>query len=108
MCIRDRAITYTNYGDLLKDSNKKIEYYLKSKALWDKYQPNSLLSISNNISIANFYREIAEDEKLQKENNLSRAEALNKAEKLLLEQVNNCKKIKHRGKNCLLYTSRCV
>lgn len=101
------AITYTNYGDLLKDSNKKIEYYLKSKALWDKYQPNSLLSISNNISIANFYREIAEDEKLQKENNLSRAEALNKAEKLLLEQVNNCKKIKHRGKN-LQYSLECL
>ncbi len=101
------AITYTNYGDLLKDSSKKIEYYLKSKALWDKYQPSSLLAISNNISIANFYREIAEDEKLQKENKISRTEALNKAENLLLEQVNNCKKIKHRGKN-LQYSLECL
>ena len=101
------AITYTNYGDLLKDSDKKIEYYLKSKALWDQYQPNSLLAISNNISIANFYREIAEDGKLQKENKISSIEALNKAEKLLLEQVENCKKIKHRGKN-LQYSLECL
>jgi signal transduction histidine kinase len=101
------AITYTNYGDLLKDSNKKMEYFLKSKALWDEYQPNSLLAISNNISIANFYREIAEDEKLQKENKISRTEALNKAEKLLLEQVDNCKKINHRGKN-LQYSLECL
>jgi signal transduction histidine kinase len=101
------AITYTNYGDLLKDSNKKMECFLKSKALWDQYQPNSLLAISNNISIANFYREIAEDEKLQKENKISSIEALNKAEKLLLEQVENCKKIKHRGKN-LQYSLECL
>jgi tetratricopeptide (TPR) repeat protein len=50
------AITYTNYGDLLPNSNKKIDLYLKSKALWDKYQPNNLLAISNGISIANYYR----------------------------------------------------
>ncbi|WP_298393529.1 HAMP domain-containing sensor histidine kinase [Flavobacterium sp.] len=101
------AITYTNYGDLLKDSNRKMDYYLKSKALWDQYQPNSLLAISNSISIANFYRAIADDEKLQKENQISKDEALNKAEKLLLEQVNNCKKIKHRGKN-LQYSLECL
>ena len=101
------AITYTNYGDLLKDSNKKMEYYLKSKTLWDKHQPNNLLSISNNISIANFYREIAEDTKLQSENKITKTEALNKAEKLLLEQIENCKKINHRGKN-LQYSLECL
>ncbi len=101
------AITYTNYGDLQKDSKKKIECFLKSKTLWDKYQPNSLLAISNNISIANFYREIADNEKLQITNKTTKTEALNKAEKLLLEQIVNCKKIKHRGKN-LQYSLECL
>jgi signal transduction histidine kinase len=101
------AITYTNYGDLLKDSNKKIELYLKAKALWDKYQPNSLLAISNSISIANFYRNIVDKPELLKANKISKQEAIQKAETILLQQIENCKKIKHRGKN-LQYSLECL
>jgi len=101
------AITYTNYGDLLKDSTKKIELYLKAKALWDKYQPNSLLAISNSISIANFYRNIVDKPELLKSNSISKQEAIQKAETILLQQIENCKKIKHRGKN-LQYSLECL
>lgn len=101
------AITYTNYADLLKDSNKKIELYLKAKTLWDKHQPNSLLAISNNISIANFYRNSVDKPELLKENKISKQEAIHKAESILLEQIENCKKINHRGKN-LQYSLECL
>ena len=101
------AITYTNYGDVLKEANKKIDFYLKSKALWDKYQPSSLLAISTNISIANFYRSIVDNPKLLTQKNLTRIEAINKAENILLAQIQNCKKIKHRGKN-LQYSLECL
>lgn len=101
------AITYTNYGDLLKDSNKKIELYLKAKELWDKHQPNSLLAISNSISIANFYRNIVDKPELLKANKISKQEAIQKAETILLQQIENCKKIKHRGKN-LQYSLECL
>ncbi len=101
------AITYTNYGDLLTNSSKKIDLYLKAKSLWDKHQPTSLLAISNSISIANFYRNIVDDSELLKENKLSRQEAIQKAEIILLQQIENCKKINHRGKN-LQYAYECL
>ena len=101
------AITYTNYGDLLKYSNEKIELYLKAKSLWDKYQPNSLLAISNSISIANFYRNCVDKPELLKANKISRQQAIQKAESILLQQIENCKKINHRGKN-LQYSLECL
>jgi signal transduction histidine kinase len=101
------AITYTNYADLLNDSNKKIELYLKAKSLWDEYQPNNLLAISTNISIANFYRRIVDQPKMLEEAKLSKQEALSKAENILLEQIEHCKRIKHRGKN-LQYSLECL
>jgi signal transduction histidine kinase len=101
------AITYTNYGDLLPDSKQKIDLYLKSKALWDKYQPNNLLAISNGISIANFYRKMEDKPDLLKQNNISRNEAIEKAETMLLLQIENCKKINHKGKN-LQYAMECL
>jgi len=66
---------------------------LKAKALWDNYQPNNLLAISTNISIANFYRRIIDQPTLLQENKLSKQTALLKSEKILLEQVENCKKL---------------
>ena len=101
------AITYTNYGDLLEDSKQKIDLYLKSKTLWDKYQPNNLLAISNGISIANFYRKMEDKPEMLKQNNISRNEAIQKAETLLLQQIENCKKINHKGKN-LQYAMECL
>ena len=101
------AITYTNYGDLLQDSKQKIDLYLKSKALWDKYHPTNLLAISNGISIANFYRKIEDKPDLLKQNNISRNEAIQKAETLLIQQIENCKKTNHKGKN-LQYAMECL
>ncbi len=101
------AITYTNYGDLLPDSKEKIDLYLKSKAIWDRYQPNNLLAISNNISIANFYRTIVDQPKMLLENGLTKNEALNKAEGILLDQIVKCKKINHKGQN-LQYSLECL
>ena len=101
------AITYTNYADLLKDSSKKIDLYLKAKYLWDKYHPNNLLAISNGISIANFYRNSVDKPELLKENNITRQEAIQKAETILLQQIENCKRINHKGKN-LQYSLECL
>lgn len=105
--IEQLAITYTNYGDLLKDSKEKIAYYLKSKFIWDHYQPNNLLAISNTISIANFYRTIVDNPTLLDENNLTKSQAIQKAESLLLDQIENCKKINHKGQN-LQYSLECL
>ncbi len=101
------AITYTNYGDILTDPNQKIELYLKAKAIWDKFQPDNLLAISNSISIANFYRKIADDPHWQIKNKITKNEALNKAKQILLEQIEKCNKINHRGKN-LQYAFECL
>lgn len=101
------AITYTNYGDLLPDSKEKIDLYLKSKAIWDRYQPDNLLAISNNISIANFYRTIVDQPKMLLENGLTKKEAINKAEEILLDQILKCKKINHKGQN-LQYSLECL
>jgi len=101
------AITYTNYGDLLPDSKEKIDLYLKSKAIWDRYQPDNLLAISNNISIANFYRTIVDQPKMLLENGLTKNEAINKAEGILLDQILKCKKINHKGQN-LQYSLECL
>ncbi|HQK41127.1 MAG TPA: ATP-binding protein, partial [Flavobacterium alvei] len=93
------AITYTNYGDLLQDSKKKLDFYLKSKAIWDVFQPDNLLSISNSISIANLYRNEISNENFLRDNAVTKKEALNKSEQILLEQIQKCKKINHKGKN---------
>jgi len=81
--------------------------YLKAKELWDKNQPNNLLAISTNISIANFYRRIVDQPKMLKEAKISKQQALSKAESILLEQIQNCKRINHRGKN-LQYSLECL
>ncbi|WP_395064350.1 ATP-binding protein [Flavobacterium sp.] len=101
------AITYTSYGDVLTDYDKKLDFYLKSKAIWDVFQPDNLLSISNNISIANLYRNGISDAKFLKKNNISVTAALQKAEDILLTQIQKCKKINHKGKN-LQYTLECL
>jgi len=101
------AITYTNYADMLKDSSRKLALYLESKALWEQYHPNNLLAISNGISIANFYRNCADNPVLLSEIKLTRKEAIDRAESLLLQQIKNCKKINHRGKN-LQYSLECL
>ncbi len=93
------AITYTNYGDLLQDSKRKLDFYLKSKAIWDVFQPDNLLSISNSISIANLYRNEISNENFLRDNAVTKKEALNKSEQILLEQIKKCKKINHKGKN---------
>jgi signal transduction histidine kinase len=91
------AVTYNALGEYTKNPLKKIEYYQKSKELWEKYQPDDLFAIVNNISIAEYYTEISKNPRILSENSITKIETLNKAEQLLLQQVVSCKKVNHSG-----------
>jgi signal transduction histidine kinase len=91
------AVTYNALGGFTRETSKKIEYYNKSKELWDKYQPDDLYAVVNNISIAEYYIEISKNPKILSKNKITKAEYLIKAEKLLLQQVVSCNKMKHSG-----------
>jgi signal transduction histidine kinase len=91
------AVEYNEFGNYTKDTDKKIEYYLKSKALWDKHQPEDLYAVVNNISIAEYLIEISGNPKIVSQKNTTKKELLDKAKTILLNQVENCKKINHTG-----------
>lgn len=86
------ATVLMNLGDLSNDITTKIDYYNQSKKIWDSVEPNHLVAISNNMSLAEEYLKIAKNDYLfdKTKISLSKTELLNKVSALLLNAVKQC------------------
>ena len=88
------ATTLMNLGELENNIALRIDYYNKSKKIWDKVDSEHIVAISNQMGLAEEYVKLTKNDSLYKISkiNLSKNELIDNAFALLQNAVNHCKK----------------